>query len=183
MNVLLIYQLTWRDWLYSTLSIRKHGILFSILTIAFYLALKDTPFYWSSVFLAALLVVDYQCQRLPDIFTLPLLLLGAFISFLYSDVFYKDLLASLYYFCVFWVVSYLSYRHYGQIALGGGDIKIIAAMPFIFGFEVVTIGIIVAGFLQLLAYVTLRKKSNDFMAYGPSLIIGIVGAHIYWNFW
>lgn len=166
----------WIDRLYRTteelsfpenISERAHfrkPILFVSLAILF-CAAQD---WWqvAAIFLLALMTAtDFEQYMLFDAMTLPLALIGAAHAWQGATL-TDNLTAALIGGGVFFLLALVS-----KGALGGGDVKLIAALGMWFGGEellnVVLAGTIAGGVAALLMIATGMKQRNSYFAYGP----------------
>ncbi len=122
--------------------------------------------------LLVITVTDLEQRLIFDITTLPLALLGlahtitaAYTASSFSPLL-ENLLAAAGGGLIFLLLAILT-----QGGIGGGDIKLIAALGLWLGpnhlTSVTCIGIILGGLISLLLLITGRKKRGDAFAYGP----------------
>lgn len=142
----------------------RKPILFVSLAILF-CAAQDL---WTvaAIFLLALMTAtDFEQYMLFDAMTLPLALIGAARAWQGATLTY-NLAAALIGGGVFFVLALLS-----KGALGGGDVKLIAALGLYFGGEellnVVLTGTIAGGVAALLMIAAGKKRRDSYFAYGP----------------
>ena len=134
------------------------------------------------VFIAALLVVtfiDLDHRIIPDVITLPGIPICFAASFALPDITYKDALLGILIgggslFLVAWVYSILTKKE----GMGGGDIKLLAMMGAIVGWQGVLFTIFVASLVGTLAGFAVMLQSRKGMKlavpFGPFLSIGSI---------
>jgi leader peptidase (prepilin peptidase)/N-methyltransferase len=134
------------------------------------------------VFIAALLVVtfiDLDHRIIPDAITLPGIPICFAASFALPDITYKDALLGILIgggslFLVAWVYTILTKKE----GMGGGDIKLLAMMGAIVGWQGVLFTIFVASLVGTLAGFAVMLQSRKGMKlavpFGPFLSIGSI---------
>lgn len=127
-----------------------------------------------SVMLLLLAIIDYRRQRLPDVLTLPLLWLGLLANtqtlFVPLD---QAVWGAIIGYCSLYLIAALFYRITGQIGMGGGDLKLFAALGAWCGWSALP-GIMAAASLTALLpacwMLFIQKKDlRNRMAFGPFL--------------
>jgi len=156
------------------------GGLFALGTyLRFGLTIETLIYY---VFIAALLVVtfiDLDHRIIPDVITLPGIPICFAASFALPNIIYKDALLGILIgggslFLVAWVYSILTKKE----GMGGGDIKLLAMMGAIVGWQGVLFTIFVASLVGTLAGFAVmlqsRKGMKQAVPFGPFLSIGSI---------
>lgn len=159
-------KLMWRSFMIGLLNIVLTGLVMY--------KFRDFPFIAVCIWLLLLLAeIDIRSFLLPDILTIPLLLLGLLASYIGKGVVSSDV--SIYgaiigYFLP--VVVSLLIVWYKKDAFGGGDIKLLAAIGAWLGTEGLLYVITLSSVLGLL-WALLRHKNS--LAFGPMIAIsGII---------
>jgi len=134
------------------------------------------------LFMAALLAVtfiDIDHRIIPDVITLPGIPIGFAASFALPAITYKDSLLGILIgggslFLVAWLYTLLTKKE----GMGGGDIKLLAMMGAIVGWQGVLFTIFVASLVGTLAGFAVMLKSRKGMKlavpFGPFLSIGAI---------
>jgi leader peptidase (prepilin peptidase)/N-methyltransferase len=134
------------------------------------------------VFIAALLVVtfiDIDHRIIPDVITLPGIPIFFAASFALSAITYKEALLGILLgggslFLVAWIYSIITKKE----GMGGGDIKLLAMMGAIVGWQGVFFTIFVASLVGTLAGLAVMLQSRQGMKlavpFGPFLSIGAI---------
>ena len=142
----------------------RKPLLFFALTILF--SLTDDLFLTPAIFLLMLMTfTDFEQYMLFDAMTFPLAIFGAVYAWQNSVLFDNFLAAAVFggIFLLFAVTS--------KGSLGGGDIKLIAALGLWLGgeklFNVVIVGTIAGGLAAILLILAKKKDRKSYFAYGP----------------
>jgi leader peptidase (prepilin peptidase)/N-methyltransferase len=140
------------------------------------------------LFMAALLAVtfiDIDHRIIPDVITLPGIPIGFAASFALPAITYKDSLLGILIgggslFLVAWLYTLLTKKE----GMGGGDIKLLAMMGAIVGWQGVLFTIFVASLVGTLAGFAVMLQSRKGMKlavpFGPFLSIGAI-LHIFYG--
>lgn len=162
-------ELTFPDKISSRARFRK-PLLFCALTVLIYLAEN----FWlvAAIYLLALMTAtDFEQYMLFDAMTLPLAILGAIYS--WQGNFLDCVTAAVVGGGIFLTLAIIS-----KGALGGGDVKLIAALGLWLGSEkllnVVLIGSIVGGLAAVLMILAKQKDRGSCFAYGPYFALGAI---------
>ncbi len=120
--------------------------------------------------------VDAIHQIIPDKISLPLILLGFIFAFLpQSDVSITSSLAgALFGFIVFWGTAVVFEKITHKEGLGGGDIKLIAAIGSFTGILGTIFTIIISAFVAFIFLLLIRHDRTKHFSYGSFLIVGAV---------
>lgn len=136
-----------------------------------------------TVFLGGILVrlswIDLKTLTLPDLYTLPLIVLGLGLSVVFPQPgFYARLIGAAAGFLILGVIGEVYFRRTGAEGLGLGDAKLFAAAGAWLGWQALPIVMLVAA-VSGLAQATLRRRShaNASIAFGPMLALGFF---LYW---
>lgn len=118
-------------------------------------------------------IMDYKTQTIPDVLNLALFLCGVSAACLAPEVSVSDrLIGSLSVSApLFFLTMFL------PGAFGGGDIKLMAAVGFLLGWEstiiAACIGIGIGGVYGTFLLISGKKSAKDRFAFGPALCAGI----------
>ncbi len=171
---MLCSQYFWRSLMFGLLTC---GLFY---TVVLYWGVNGTVFRCMFVWILLLLAeIDYRMYLLPDILTIPLLLLGLLAGVLdMGFVVLQDavMAANIGYFLP--VMASLLFVKRNKDAFGGGDIKLLAALGAWLGLEGMLAAIVVSCGLFFVWALIKRQRSG---AYGPALALaGIIVA--FWYF-
>ena len=123
-----------------------------------------------AVLLGLLVRIDLREKRLPDRYTLPLLLLGlALNAYVQRTLPVAEIWGAIVGYTAFWALGSLFFRLRGQEGLGLGDAKLLAASGAWLGFEALPMVVLIAALGALgFASITRRHRMNQ-LAFGPWL--------------
>ena len=149
----------------------RNPILFFSLTILF--SLTDNLFLTAATFLLMLMTfTDFEQYMLFDAMTFPLAIFGAAYAWQNSSL-QENFLAAAVFGGVFLLFAVAS-----KGALGGGDIKLIAALGLWLGSEKllnVVLVVTIAGGLAAVLMILLKKKDRkSYFAYGPYFTLSAI---------
>ena len=140
--------------------------------------------YGLSVYLAGILFrlswIDVKTLRLPDIFTLPLIILGLGLSWVMPEPgFQPRVIGAAAGFLSLALIGELYFRRTGVEGLGLGDAKLFAASGAWLGWQALPQVLLIAS-LTGLFYVGLfrRGKRETAIAFGPLLALGFMACWI-----
>ena len=140
----------------------RKPILFCALAILF--NMTDSLWVMAAVYLLMLMTLtDFEQYMLFDAMTLPLALIGAVHAWNFD--FQTCILASIVGGGIFLLLAIVS-----KGALGGGDVKLIAALGLWFGFDLLNVVIyatIAGGLAAIVLILTKQKDRKSYFAYGP----------------
>ena len=130
-------------------------------------------FCWLTI---ALLVIDIKHQLLPDTLNYPLLWIG--LGFSLTNTFtspYNAIAGVIVAFSVFWIIQWVFTMLAKKPGLGGGDVKLFAALSAWLGWQPLFQLMALSGILALVTVgiLILIKKHNpkDYFPFGPFIII------------
>ena len=156
------------------------ALLFGILTATF--PTDQAPWLKGFAYILALLAaIDKRFYLLPDVLTVPLLLLGfGYAVFTQGITPEESLYGTLYGYMLPTLAVLLMYP-FVKNGFGGGDVKMLAALGAWFGAYNMTILLIISVILFAICALIRRKKSD---AYGPYLAISaliVLFTQYYWR--
>ena len=128
-----------------------------------------TPHYYLYVFLIfsllALSLIDYDSMYLPDLIVLPLMWVGILLaSFNMLPIsLHESVYGASGGYMILWIVSLLFKLLTGKDGMGGGDLKLLAALAAWMGVEQLPILILIssiAGLITGVIYLSVKKSTN-----------------------
>jgi leader peptidase (prepilin peptidase)/N-methyltransferase len=132
-----------------------------------------------AVYCSSLLVVtgiDFDHKLIPDVITLPGMILGLACSPFLPHGFLDALLALFAGGGFFWFVAAASDKILGKPGMGGGDIKLTAMMGAFLGLQSLVVAVFISllsGSLVSLVLMAMGRKSRkDVIPFGPFLALG-----------
>lgn len=137
--------------------------------------------YMYSILVATLMVVfsiDYRFQLIPDEAHIIIVLLGIINLIMNITFWYSYLIGAIIGGGIFYGLSWLAVLIFKKEGMGFGDVKLMAALGFLFGIKnilVITlvsffIGAVIGGILLVLN----RKKADSYMPFGPFIVIATI---------
>jgi len=137
--------------------------------------------YIYSILVATLMIVfsiDYRFQLIPDEAHIMIILLGIVNLCMNINLWYSYIIGMAIGAGIFYGLSVLAVIIFKKEGMGFGDVKLMAALGFLFGIKsilVITlvsffIGAIIGGLLLILN----RKKVDSYMPFGPFIVIATI---------
>lgn len=156
-------ELTFPTEISSRSNFRKPILFFAT---AIFFNMTDDLFLSAAIFLLVLMTLtDFEQYMLFDAMTFPLAIIGAAYAWQNSTL-VENFLAALIGGGIFFLLAVLS-----KGSIGGGDVKLIAALGFLFGAEklinVVLVGTIAGGVTVIVLILLKKKDRKSYFAYGP----------------
>lgn len=163
-------ELTFPNEISSRARFRKPMIFISL---AFFFLFGDLWLMAAIYLLVLMTMTDFEQYMLFDEMTLSLALLGIFYVWQMNFNFYDHAAAALIGGGIFLLLAVVS-----KGALGGGDVKLIAALGLWLGSEnllsVVLTGTICGGLAALLLIIAKKKDRKSYFAYGPYFALSAI---------
>ncbi|MDD2376155.1 MAG: A24 family peptidase [Clostridia bacterium] len=137
--------------------------------------------YIYAVLVATLMIVfsiDYRFQLIPDEAHIVIIILGIINLFMNINLWYSFIIGMAIGAGIFYGLSLLAVIIFKKEGMGFGDVKLMAALGFLFGIKsilVITLvsfflGAIIGGLLLLLN----KKKVDSYMPFGPFIVIATI---------
>lgn len=149
---------------------RKY-ILFVALIFLF--SLTDNLWTMTAIYLLMLMTLtDFEQFMLFDAMTIPLAIIGALFALNMNLNLIEHVLAAFIGGGAFFLLAVLS-----KGALGGGDVKLIAALGFWLGFELLNViiyGTVAGGLAAILLILAKQKDHSSYFAYGPYFALSAI---------
>jgi len=158
------------------------AVFFSLQSLGWLVVLKYLVFFGIGV---CIFFIDAFHQIIPDVLSLPLIVIGLIFSlFPGADIsFQSSLVGGLICFLFFLLLGLLYYGFKKKEGMGGGDVKLIAAVGTFFGFPDALFVIVLSAILAVVVILAFQKDKSKVFPYGPFIIAAallhiVVGAHI-----
>lgn len=121
-----------------------------------------------------IIFIDLFHKLIPDVLSLPLLIVGLLFSiFRKNDIaFLNSLIGANVGFIIFLAIAYLFKLILKKDSLGGGDIKLIAAIGSMTGFYGIIFTIFISSAIALITMILIRHDHKNEFPFGPFLMIG-----------
>lgn len=163
-------ELTFPNDISSRSRFRKY-ILFVALIFLF--SLTDNLWTMTAIYLLILMTLtDFEQYMLFDAMTIPLAIIGALFALNMNLNLIEHVLAAFIGGGAFFLLAVLS-----KGALGGGDVKLIAALGFWLGFELLNViiyGTVAGGLAAILLILAKQKDHSSYFAYGPYFALSAI---------
>jgi leader peptidase (prepilin peptidase)/N-methyltransferase len=160
----------------------KYSVILLIIFEAIMFFLGNTYIsYIYSILVATLMIVfsiDYRFQLIPDEVHVVIGILGLINLFMNLNLWLTYLIGMVIGAGIFYGLSLLAVIIFKKEGMGFGDVKLMAALGFLFGIKnilVITlvsffIGAIIGGLLLIIN----RKKADSYMPFGPFIVIATI---------
>ena len=134
-------------------------------------------FFKHIIFISAGLIIffiDFNQQIIPDVISLPLIVIGIAVSFFPAiDITWKSALSgAVFSFVVFLATAYVFKLFTGKESLGGGDIKLMTAIGSFIGIAGTIFTIFFSSGIALIILIVIGHDRRKEFPFGPFLIFG-----------
>lgn len=137
--------------------------------------------YIYAILVAVLMIVfsiDYRFQLIPDEAHVMIALLGMINLFANINLWYSYLIGAVIGGGIFYALSILAVVIFKKEGMGFGDVKLMAALGFLFGIKNILVITLVSFFLGAiiggLLLIINRKKVDSYMPFGPFIVIATI---------
>lgn len=137
--------------------------------------------YIYAILVAVLMIVfsiDYRFQLIPDEAHIIIVLLGIINLVLNIDMWYSYLIGAAIGGGIFYTLSLLAVVIFKKEGMGFGDVKLMAALGFLFGIKNILVITLVSFFLGAviggILLVVNKKKVDSYMPFGPFIVIATI---------
>lgn len=152
------------------------GLLFVGLYLAFGLSLKAVIFAAMVSILIMIIFIDLEHMIIPDGLNLVIGLLGITLNMIYPVDGYKTTLLSMLYGFLLGGGFFFILALFG--AMGGGDIKLMAALGLVFGWKVLIplmfLSFVMGGIVGIVLILFKIKKMKDMIPFGPYIAVASI---------
>jgi leader peptidase (prepilin peptidase)/N-methyltransferase len=135
--------------------------------------------------LTVLFAIDLEHHLLPNVITLPGIVVGLIVSVIVPPGPVDAILGTLLGGGVLWLIGEAYYRYSGQEGMGGGDVKMLAMIGAFLGWKLVLVTLVlssVAGSVIGLLVIGLRRGDMKYaLPYGTFLALGALAASLVGN--
>ena len=158
------------------------GILFVVFYLKFGLSARGFLYLYLSLCLLAQTLIDLRYKIIPDPLTLPAIVIGFVVSVIFPQIHgqgswtggaVQSLIGILVGGGFLYLAGTLAEWVLKKEAMGGGDVKLLAAIGAVLGWQGVLWTIFVSSFVGSVVGIYLRwKKGDETIPYGPFLAVG-----------
>jgi leader peptidase (prepilin peptidase)/N-methyltransferase len=161
-----------------------------ILTVALFLA-HGATFGWTALLIPRLLfacamvvlfAIDLEHHLLPDVITLPGIVLGLLFSTVLPPGVIDAVIGVLIGGGVLWLIGEAYFRYSGQEGMGGGDVKMLAMIGAFLGWKLVLVTLVLSSVMGSLVggimIATKRGGMKYALPYGTFLALGALAASL-----
>ena len=132
--------------------------------------------------LVVLFAIDLEHQLLPNVITLPGIVIGLIASAVLPPGFIDAIIGVLVGGGVLWLIGEAYYRYSGQEGLGGGDVKMLAMIGAFLGWKLVLVTLVLssfAGSIIGLGVIVMKRGGMKYaLPYGTFLALGALTASL-----
>ena len=154
--------------------------------VAHYFVFGWTPFLLVRLIFAASLValfaIDLEHHLLPDVITLPGIVVGVVASFFLPPGIVDALIGMLIGGGVLWAIGEAYFRYSGEEGMGGGDVKMLAMIGAFLGWKLVLVTLVlssIAGSVLGLTIIALKRGGmKHALPFGTFLALGALAASL-----
>ena len=133
--------------------------------------------------LVVLFAIDLEHHLLPNVITLPGIVLGLIASAVLPPGVVDAVIGVLIGGGVLWLIGEAYYRYSGQEGMGGGDVKMLAMIGAFLGWKLVLVTLVLSSFVGsivgLAVIVAKRGGMKHALPYGTFLALGALVASLY----
>jgi len=137
--------------------------------------------YIYAILVATLMIVfsiDFRFQLIPDEAHIAIVLLGIINLIMNLNMWYQYLIGAALGGLIFYGLSFLSVLLFKKEGMGFGDVKLMAALGFLFGVKNILVITLVSFFLGAIIGSILiilnRKKADSYIPFGPFIVIATI---------
>ena len=132
--------------------------------------------------LVALFAIDLEHHLLPDVITLPGIVVGLVASVFLPPGVVESLIGVLIGGGVLWLIGEAYFRYSGEEGMGGGDVKMLAMIGAFLGWKLVLVTLVlssVAGSVLGLAIIAIKRGTMKYaLPFGTFLALGALAASL-----
>ena len=147
-------------------------ILIWILNLPLIETIKLLIFFFAGL---TLFVIDLKSKRLPDLITLPLLIIG--LAFAWNQhTLLTSVMGACLGFSIYFTIRFIGRLIYKQEVMGGGDLKLGAALGSYWGIEHILmtsyLSFLLGGLVSLCLLLLKKCSRRDHIPFGPFILLG-----------
>jgi len=155
------------------------GLTYLIIYLIYGLSIQSLVYIILSSALIIIAFIDLQKQIIPDIISLPGIVIGLILSFIVPYIaFINSALGALVGGGIILIIAWVGSIIFKKEAMGGGDVKLAAMIGAFLGWRYMVISLFLGFFLGALAGIFLIlskiKRKEDMVPFGPFIALGSI---------
>jgi leader peptidase (prepilin peptidase)/N-methyltransferase len=155
------------------------GLIYLIIYLIYGLSIQSLVYIILSSALIIIAFIDLQKQIIPDIISLPGIVIGLILSFIVPYIaFINSALGALVGGGIILIIAWVGSIIFKKEAMGGGDVKLAAMIGAFLGWRYMVISLFLGFFLGALAGIFLIlskiKRKEDMVPFGPFIALGSI---------
>jgi leader peptidase (prepilin peptidase)/N-methyltransferase len=155
------------------------GLIYLIIYLTYGLSIQSLVYIILSSALIIIAFIDLQEQIIPDVISLPGIVIGLILSFIVPYIsFINSVLGALFGGGIILIIAWVGSIIFKKEAMGGGDVKLTAMIGAFLGWRYTIISLFLGFFLGALTGIILImakiKKREDAIPFGPFIALGSI---------
>ena len=155
------------------------GLIYLIIYLIYGLSIQSLVYIILSSALIIIAFIDLQEQIIPDIISLPGIVVGLILSFIVPYIsFINSVLGALVGGGIILIIAWVGSIIFKKEAMGGGDVKLAAMIGAFLGWRYTIISLFLGFFLGaligIILIMTKIKKREDAIPFGPFIALGSI---------
>lgn len=156
-------------------------VLIILFNMMVYFLTMDILLYGYFILIFALLIVfviDFKYQLIPDTTQILIAVLGIIFTVLDHTHFVSHIIGAIIGGGTFFLIGILSKLIYKKEGMGFGDVKLMAGLGLVFGFNdilvITVLSFFIAAIVSIFLIIIKTKKINSYIPFGPFIVISVV---------
>jgi leader peptidase (prepilin peptidase) / N-methyltransferase len=155
------------------------GLIYLIIYLIYGLSIQSLAYIILSSALIIITFIDLQEQMIPDVISLPGIVVGLILSFMVPYIsFINSALGALVGGGIILIIAWVGSIIFKKEAMGGGDVKLTAMIGAFLGWRYTIISLFLGFFLGaligIILIMTKIKKREDVIPFGPFIALGSI---------
>jgi leader peptidase (prepilin peptidase)/N-methyltransferase len=155
------------------------GLIYLIIYLIYGLSIQSLVYIILSSALIIIAFIDLQEQIIPDVISLPGIVVGLILSFIVPYIsFINSVLGALVGGGIILIIAWVGSKIFKKEAMGGGDVKLTAMIGAFLGWRYTLIslfwGFFLGALIGIILIMTKIKKREDAIPFGPFIALGSI---------
>jgi len=155
------------------------GLIYLIIYLIYGLSIQSLVYIVLSSALIIIAFIDLQEQMIPDIISLPGIVVGLILSFIVPYMsFINSVLGALVGGGIILIIAWVGSIAFKKEALGGGDVKLAAMIGAFLGWRYTIIslfwGFFIGALVGIILILSKIKSKEDMVPFGPFIVLGSI---------